>query len=79
MALLTFLTTLMLLPAFKKFGTPPSIVIAILTVETWLGAYTGKYSTINVLSKIKYPATLFSLRSYQSSIMQLEFNRHISS
>lgn len=36
--------------AFKKFGTPPSIVVAILTVETWMGAYTGKYPTINVLS-----------------------------
>ena len=36
--------------AFKKFGAPPSIVVAILTVETWLGAYTGKYPTINVLS-----------------------------
>ena len=36
--------------AFKKFGASPSIVVAILTVETWLGAYTGKYPTINVLS-----------------------------
>jgi len=36
--------------AFKKFGAPPSIVVAILTVETWLGTYTGKYPTINVLS-----------------------------
>jgi|WetSurMetagenome_2_1015567.scaffolds.fasta_scaffold21324_2 membrane-bound lytic murein transglycosylase B len=36
--------------AFKEFGVPPSIVVAILTVETWLGSYTGKYPTINVLS-----------------------------
>jgi len=36
--------------AFKKFGAPPSVVVAILTVETGLGSYTGKYSTINVLS-----------------------------
>ena len=36
--------------AFKKFGVPPSIIVAILTVETWLGAYTGKYLTINILS-----------------------------
>jgi membrane-bound lytic murein transglycosylase B len=36
--------------AFKEFGVPPSIIVAVLTVETWLGAYTGKYPTINVLS-----------------------------
>lgn len=36
--------------AFKKFGVPPSIIVAILTVETWLGTYTGKYLTINILS-----------------------------
>jgi len=36
--------------AYKKFGAPPSIVVAILTVETWLGAYTGKHPAINLLS-----------------------------
>jgi membrane-bound lytic murein transglycosylase B len=36
--------------ASEKFGAPPSIVVAILTVETRLGTYTGKYPTINVLS-----------------------------
>ena len=36
--------------AYKKSGVPPSTIVAILTVETWLGSYTGKYSTINVLS-----------------------------
>ena len=36
--------------ASEKFGAPPSVVVAILTVETWLGAYTGKDPTINVLS-----------------------------
>ena len=38
--------------AFKKFGVPPSIIVAILTVETWLGTYTGKYLTINILSTL---------------------------
>lgn len=36
--------------AHEKFGVPPSMIVAVLTVETWLGTYTGKYLTINILS-----------------------------
>lgn len=36
--------------AFEQFGVPPPIIVAILTVETWLGTYNGKYPTINILS-----------------------------
>ncbi|MFP3870005.1 MAG: lytic murein transglycosylase [Syntrophobacteria bacterium] len=36
--------------AEQRFGVPPSVVVAILMVETALGTYTGKYLTINVLS-----------------------------
>jgi len=33
-----------------RFGVPPSVVVAILMVETRLGTYTGRYGTFNVLS-----------------------------
>jgi membrane-bound lytic murein transglycosylase B len=36
--------------AYQQFGVSPSIIVAILMVETQLGTYTGKYLTINVLS-----------------------------
>ena len=36
--------------ADKRFGVCPAIIVAILTVETRLGTFTGNYHTINVLS-----------------------------
>jgi len=36
--------------ADKRFGVSPAIIVAILTVETRLGTFTGNYHTINVLS-----------------------------
>jgi membrane-bound lytic murein transglycosylase B len=34
----------------RRFGVEPEVVVAVLTVETALGTYPGKYKTINVLS-----------------------------
>lgn len=36
--------------ANQRFGVEPSVVVAVLMVETALGTYPGKYQTINVLS-----------------------------
>jgi membrane-bound lytic murein transglycosylase B len=36
--------------ASRRFGVEPSVVVAVLMVETALGTYPGKYQTINVLS-----------------------------
>jgi len=36
--------------AYRQFGVPPSVVVAILCVETRLGTWTGKYPAVNVLS-----------------------------
>jgi membrane-bound lytic murein transglycosylase B len=36
--------------ANRRFGVEPSVVVAVLMVETALGTYPGKYQTINVLS-----------------------------
>lgn len=38
--------------AERDSGVPPSVVVAILMVETALGTYTGEYMTINVLSSM---------------------------
>lgn len=36
--------------ANRRFGVEPSVIVAVLMVETALGTYPGKYQTINVLS-----------------------------
>lgn len=36
--------------AYEQFGVPPSVVVAILSVETRLGTWTGKHPAVNVLS-----------------------------
>lgn len=36
--------------AFRRFGIQPSIIVAVLAVETGLGTYTGRFLTVNVLS-----------------------------
>jgi membrane-bound lytic murein transglycosylase B len=69
--------------AFQKFGVPPAIIVAILTVETWLGTYTGKYLTINILSTLslanepQVQEKIFSF--YGNEITDPELQKQISS
>ena len=36
--------------AYQQFGVPPSVVVAILSVETRLGTWTGTHQAVSVLS-----------------------------
>ena len=39
-----------LIVRYQQFGVPPSVVVAILSVETRLGTWTGKHQAVSVLS-----------------------------
>jgi membrane-bound lytic murein transglycosylase B len=41
-----------LLKAQIKYGVPPHLIVALLTVETQLGQYVGRYRVFNVLSSL---------------------------
>ncbi len=67
--------------AHEHFGVPSSVVVAILSIETRLGGYTGNSSTVNILSTMavgeqpEVQEQIFS--SFQEPLSKEEFQEKI--